>query len=476
MAHFLKLLGLFMVLLTFNSCIPATSQETLVVSSETSTTVQYAPSSENVANPERGYYQQLSPFWLGEDYAPLELNDLRQLRQQGISMVRTYYIIDEFIDRPLSEEALNRIWADFVTVREAGLKIIPRFAYNFPRDAEELQPDASLDRVLRHIDQLAPILQNNADVIAFLEAGFIGAWGEWHTSKSGLVSNRKDDNPTINEASRQILTKLLDTLPLNRMIALRSPINKRFIFGDQPLGKDEAFTATHKARIGHHNDCFLASETDAGTYPRDAIEAEKNYLSQENRFLPQGGETCRANGIAEPYVPCNNALKDLARMRYTTLNIDYHPDVNRMWQYQGCLEDIKRRLGYRFRLLEATVPRQAQAGGAFNLALTLKNEGFGGLYNPRMLEVVLRNTQSGEVHSIDVTSQADPRFWLPGSDISLDLNVNLSGVPAGQYKVLLHLPDPELYGRTEYAIRLANKDVWEEATGFNNLLATLEVQ
>ena len=77
---------------------------------------------------------------------------------------------------------LNSIFAD---IREAGVKAIIRFAYNqgpYP----DSEPDASKAQILRHIEQLAPLLQNNADVIAWLEAGFIGAWGEWHTSTNGL--------------------------------------------------------------------------------------------------------------------------------------------------------------------------------------------------------------------------------------------------------------------------------------------------
>jgi hypothetical protein len=394
-------------------------------------------------------------------------------------MVRTYFLIDEFIDRPISEDAFAQIADNFSTARKAGMKLIVRFAYNFPDSPRDQDPDAPLERVLGHIDQLSPLLRNNADVLAFLEAGFIGAWGEWHSSTNGLVNERNDDSddrPSINNASRQILAKLLDVVPESRMVAIRSPRNKRTVFGDAPLSQAEAFSAMDKARVAHHNDCFLASNTDAGTYPLNAIDAEKTYLNQDNKYVPQGGETCRNDGVAEPYVPCSNALKELTRMRYMTLNIDFHPDVNRRWQFGGCMDTIKLRLGYRYRLLEASVPTQAQAETAFNLAIILKNEGFGGLYNRRILEVVLRNTQNGQTHSVDVTNQSDPRFWLPDNNINLNLNVSLTNIPAGQYEVLLHLPDPELYSRAEYAVRLANKDVWEEDTGMNNLLAQIEIR
>jgi hypothetical protein len=464
-----------LLLLSLNACLPATTQETLITSSETTTTVQYAPSDTNFPNPERGFYKQLAPFWIGEQRTPLEPNELLALRSEGISMLRTYFIIDEFIDRPLSEEALREIEANFSTVRQAGLKIFPRFSYNFPNDANGPKPDASLQMVLTHIDQLTPLLRNHADVIAFIEAGFIGAWGEWHSSGSGLVNERVGDESTLNDASRQILARLLDALPESRMVAIRRPMDKRVIFGERPLSEAEAFSAMDKARVGHHNDCFLASETDAGTYPVSSINAEKSYLNQENKYVLQGGETCRNNGVAEPYVPCNNALKELTRMRFTTLNIGYHPDVIRRWQFGGCLETIKLRLGYRYRLLESTLPTQALSGTSFNLSMTLKNEGFGGLYNSRIFEVVLRN-QNGQTYNVDVTNQSDPRFWLPDGNVSVNLNISLANVPAGPYEVLLHFPDPLLYERSDYAIRLANKDVWEETTGMNNLLATLTVK
>ena len=41
---------------------------------------------------------------------------------------------------------------------------------------------------------------------------------------------------------------------------------------------------------GEHNDCFLASDTDFGTYTNK--EEELSYMAQDNLFCVQGGETC----------------------------------------------------------------------------------------------------------------------------------------------------------------------------------------
>jgi hypothetical protein len=52
-----------------------------------------------------------------------------------------------------------------------------------------------------------------------------------------------------------------------------------------------------------------------------------------------------------------------------------------------------------------------------------------------------------------------------------------ASIPQGVYAVYLNLPDPatSIRDRPEYSIRLANKDVWEEATGYNSLLHTVNI-
>jgi hypothetical protein len=51
-------------------------------------------------------------------------------------------------------------------------------------------------------------------------------------------------------------------------------------------------------------------------------------------------------------------------------------------------------------------------------------------------------------------------------------------LPPGDYALLLHLPDaaPALRGRSDYALRLSNQDIWEASTGFHRLGATVKVR
>jgi len=430
--------------------------------------VVYEATDEDFANPERGFFIQRSYDPARSRTRPtLSLEELRRARLNHISLVRLLYSLREFREAPIAEELLERLHEDFGQARQAGVKIILRFSYSSAIG----QPDASLERILSHIEQLRPVLRRNADVLAFMEAGFAGAWGEWHSSTHGLFDTGPGMRwPQVNDRTRAILDKLLEALPPDRMVALRCPRFKWAFFGEAPLSLQEAFAGTARARTGAHNDCFLASADDMGTYT-DRMAEEKAFYHQDNLFVPQGGETCSAGPRALPYITCENALKELAYLRYSTLNLDYHRQVLAVWEQGGCMPQIRRRLGYRFRLVESQIPDSAQPGSAFRISFTVTNEGWANLYNPRPVEVVLRNSETRKLHVFRL--EEDPRLWMPGETKVVDAEIKLpADAPQGaSYEVLVQLPDasPGLRQRPEYAVRFANPDVWDAATGMNSL-------
>lgn len=451
--------------------------------------VTYEPSTESFPNPERGFSRVFEPFGVGAERSPLEWRELVRLREEGLTLIATYIIIDEFLDAPLSRAMLDGLAADFLAASQAGVKVIPRFTYNFPCRGQ-LEPcddatmtaqglDPPLSRVLEHIDQLTPVLRAASDVIAFMEMGFVGAWGEWHHSSSRLINR----DSTLNASSAAIVARVLYALPDNRMAALRTPFQKQSLFGRQPLGPADAFNGTPRSRVGAHNDCFLASPDDFGTYwsplggrPEDNIEAFKTFLNLDNRYVPQGGETCSTGAQAEPYIHCPNALRELARMRWSTIDVDFHPGVIDLWRREGCFADVHAHLGYRLRLVTAEVPAEVSPGGPLNLRVHLVNDGWAAPFNPRGVELILRHAITHVRHTFPVA--VDPRFWLRGPRHTIDIRETLSTeLDAGSYEVLLNLYDPEpgLARRAEYSIRLANADVWEAQTGYNNLLADVTV-
>ena len=421
--------------------------------------VAYAADRSDFPNPERGFSKSK-----GSGAAA---------RAAGLTLAHVYFRLDAFKDSALPPSFLAEVSRRFAEARASGIKLVPRFTYNFPDEPFRpgLDGDAPLERVLQHLDQLAPVLRDNADVIAFMEAGFVGAWGEWHHSTHGL---------TQPSAERTIVMRLLDILPPTRSVVVRYERDKRAIFGrDTPLTSAEAFTGSPIARVGHHNDCFLASDNDFGTYQPTAtrpIAAAKAHLSAENRYVPQGGETCNIAADAQPYVGCANALKELADQHWSQLNGDYHPGVLALWKRQGCHAEISERLGYRLRLVRSLYPATVRRGGVLRARITLVNDGFAAPYNPRDIELVLRNAAGREVRR---KLPQDPRRWLPGAAIALDLAVRLpKGMQSGNYQAYLALPDPapRLRARPEYAIRLANLNSWDPRTGDNALGWQLRVK
>ncbi|MGB9592381.1 MAG: DUF4874 domain-containing protein, partial [Candidatus Kryptoniota bacterium] len=224
--------------------------------------VNYELSDKVFSNPERGFYTQLTSQ---AEESPLSMPVLEAIKAKGETLILRMYYLKPFRNRPISQKELDLVQNDFNTIRRAGMKAIVRFAYS-----EGIgEQDAPLQIVLEHISQLKPILQSSSDVIAVLQAGFIGAWGEWHSSTHGLDSIAN---------MRRILFALLNALPEDRMIQIRTPRYVQEIFNrTSPLKESEAYNESSYSRVGFHNDCFLANWNDYGTYV-DTV-AEKEYLS-----------------------------------------------------------------------------------------------------------------------------------------------------------------------------------------------------
>lgn len=428
--------------------------------------VLYEPTDAIFINPERGFYMwtdatvPISAPAAG-NLQPAVLRSAR-LFPDGYSLIIRLYNLHLFRDKELTQAALDFIQTDFDRLREAGIKAIVLFRYSTVIG----DPDAPLEIVLRHIEQLAPVLQENYDVIAVMKAGFIGAWGEWHASTHNL---------TDLENKRAILFKLLDALPPERMVLLRYPSDKIYIFEtEDPLTPEQAYDGSYFARTGHHNDCFLASETDVGTY-RISVTWEKEYLHLDTRYVPMGGETCRVRE-GERY-RSETALKELEQLRWSFINSSYYKGTLDTWRAEGSMDEIQRRLGYRFALIEGEFTPVATRSEQLFVRLGIKNEGWAAPFNPRGLEIVMRNMDSGSIHVFPLPD--DPRLWLGGETVVVAADLQIpDDMPVGEYQLLLHLPDPaeRLYGRPEYSIRLANEGVWEANTGFNRLHMTVEVR
>ncbi|TDU88083.1 uncharacterized protein DUF4874 [Kribbella voronezhensis] len=450
------------------------TQAAVASSNGSKTTLTYTTSSDVIANPERGFYHHTETHYYadGSGYVPLDLTTLRDFRtQENITQILRVFYLEKFASQDVLDKAyLDKVRADFRTARAAGVKTIVRFAYALP--GEGWPPptpygDAPVARVLKHIAQLTPILRENADAIELVQQGFIGLWGE------GYYTDHFSDpaDPSIvtdqNWADRKAVTDaLLRALPRDRMIQVRTPYMKQRMYG-LPTGATGGLDAEHAydgwpvARIGHHNDCFLASPDDFGTYLSDPLELDKDFVAQDTNYLPEGGETCAVNS---PRSDWPSASEEMARLHFSFLNTDYNQDVLNTWGDN--ITTAKKQLGYRFELVKGTFTDSTRPHGKMTVSLDIRNSGWAAPYNPRKVQLIFQSAK----HTFKVTLPVDPRRWASGTTTTLTQQVNAPAVP-GQYRLLLNVADasPRLQGNPAYSIHFANVGTWQPATGYNDL-------
>ncbi len=440
--HFLWITLLF---LSFTvGCVPAVTPP-----AATPAPHLYTASDAVILNPERGFF---APYTLPGSAG------FSAVRLIGKTLVHLNIRLDKWRETDIPQKVLDGLQTNFDDIRAGGVKAILRVAYNngpYP----DSEPDASKAQILRHITQLTPLLQNNADVIAWVEAGFIGAWGEWHTSTHGL-----DNLPD----KQEILFALLKALPETRAVQVRYPANILEMF-PAALTEKQAFDGSNQARVAHHNDCFLSSNTDVGTYERDGsntMARDQAYLTELTRFTPMSGESCAPN---PPRSECTIALQEMALLHFSSINEAFHEGILRSWKDGGCMEEISNRMGYRLTLLNADFNEQISPGGTLDLTVHLSNTGFASMINERHLYVVLLAQDGSLRHQAKV--EIDPRRWEPGKT-QFNVKVHIpTNAKAGEYKLALWLPDgyESLRDNPLYAIQFANTDLWDEATGLNLL-------
>ncbi len=427
------------------------------------TEVTYTSHDKRIINPERGFYSQKSYHSVGD--GSLSKSAVSAARTAGRSLFLTLFYLTDYIDGDIEQAYLTNMQATFDNLRAGGGKAIVRFAYKNNESNSNKPWDATQEQVARHIEQVTPILRKNADVIYTVQAGFIGVWGEWYYTSNFHFPINTDEQYADR---RKVVDGLLAALPKDRQVELRTPEFKMRMYGvalEDTLTLATAHNGTDLARLAGHNDCFLASTSDTGTFEDKRGTGDWLFWDAESRYTIMGGETC---GTGAKLHHCENAIKRMEEQHWSYLNIGYHQDVISTWQNEKCFPEIENRLGYRLALANAYYTPTATAGGDFRVVLNIENKGFAAPMNPRGCELVLVGGNTKEVFKLNV----DPRFWFERTITNIDTTITLpANLAAGEYKLYLNLPDgyESLAGDPKYSIQLANDNIWDAKTGYNFL-------
>ena len=426
------------------------------------TAVTYQASDAVIPNPERGFYtpqeiHNASGSGVSKDNVSIN-------RRQARTLYLLEFHLTDFVNSDISEAYLQTVRKYFASLRSGGAKCVLRFCYSNGFAEKDKPWDATPAQALRHIAQLKPLLQEYGDIIFVVQAGFIGSWGEWYYTEN--YDNKAD--------RKAIVDALLEAVPADRQVELRTPAFKMDLFGfsyTDTLTRATAHQQNAKGRLGGHNDCYLASANDQGTYRGSN---DRKYWSAESRYTIMGGETCDLSAFChcdpqETPSAAHGVLADMAINHFTYLNQSYNTAVLNRWRSEGCFEELQKRLGYRYVLEKGQFTKDAKAGESFRVVLDIRNDGFAAAQNPRDAELVLTDKGGKVLKTWKLNT--DPRFWMPEEKVSIDQTVTLPDGVSGEVTLSLNLPDPceTLRDNPMFSIQMANENIWDESTGYNKL-------
>ncbi len=454
----------------------------LLLAQNPSPTVFYTATTETTPNPERGWFvfYELKPTYFNNsnNWATEKLLD--DYFKKGYRMIKHITLLPTVTGK-LPQTYLDQLQAEADLVRKKGMKVFYRFAYNWNHSIS--RADADEENAKIHLDQLKPFFTNNKDIIAWLEMGFIGNWGEMHTS---FIGHNVPQTVGLTQSGKNIVLKVLEVLPKDRFLCVRYPVvlyrnpSSYGSFGfTTPLNTTTAYSGSNQSRLGSWYANFGAGDILSYKVPE-----HKDNWSPETRYLPMSAHCDHFEDISlEP----SDWLKEAETFHYVALsnpNVEAHTqDIYQKWVDAGAYQKFENQLGYRFRLAQASIANTTlKVKDTLVLTMTMYNDGWARPVNPRDIELVIRNKTTKQKYILPVV-HANPqenRLWLPGGleNAVLVAKAQLpAGMKDGNYDVLLNLPDrmPSIHTRPEYSIRLANKDILEDSTGYNKLNMTIAV-
>lgn len=437
-------------------------------------------------NPERGYYYPFSMNFSAvtpTDVTNLTTSIFEQNRHANRTLILREYWFKGFRDRALNDTVLNIIKEDVILFRNSGNKMILRFGYTeSEQKVDGKYQDASPEIWKMHLEQLKPILHDAEDVIACVQAGFLGVWGEWYYSSQGTGNN------IPRKVKIDLIDQLLDAVPASRSVQLRTPVYKTMYIGHtQPLTADSAFNGSAQARLGHHNDAVFNGSSNMGTYQNRTKDMA--YVAQDCLFLPIGGESdliasqSNAQSVYDKWSTGPICHAEMYQLHYDYLNMGYSGYVLSRWKKEpygnaGSYFDlIGRCLGYRYAMTQSVFPDSTGNGAKMPYRLFIQNDGYSTVYNARPVKLVFRPEAGGE--DVILSLNTDPRFWRSGRQTTV-INDSLmlpADMPEGKYHLYLFLPDSAetLKNDPRQAIRFANVGTWDETTGYNDLQTSVVI-
>lgn len=411
----------------------------------TSPIENYAESNKELDNPARGFY---SMYAVTVTDAPMDKTVIfsdKFAENTGLKLIELN--LNNYTFGEIRQPGLENIERIFERLEELNSPCIVRFLYDWDGKNMEIEP-ASIDIILRHMKQIAPIMNEHKNAVFSTQGLFVGSWGEMHSTRYG------------SEEDFRLLAETLDeALDSDIYMAVRTPAQWRTIIGTKEPEYSGEAEGKLSLRLGLFNDGMFGGEFDLGTYGNVDKNQSKALTDRWNRAeeldfqdvlckrAPNGGETVGDN----EYNDIDNVLGDMQLMHLTYLHKNYDTSVIEKWKNQrisdGTIFDgftgydyISEHLGYRLVLSAAAFSYNEEADTA-DFSAGIRNVGFAPIYMQADTEIVLKG--NGIKESIPV--ERDIRELTGGKmhDTVEDYGIELElfGMPEGTYELYFNVKD-----------------------------------
>ena len=146
----------------------------------------------------------------GENYYAILDEQLERYASDGITLLQIYVYLGKYCDTDIPDSAFEQLKEYFETVRDKGVKILLRFAY----ETESSEKGPRTKDIERHCRQIKAFISDNeklfCSVVYAVQLGMIGLWGEGHTSINNIDEKR-------------VIVALADAIPESVPLMVRTP-------------------------------------------------------------------------------------------------------------------------------------------------------------------------------------------------------------------------------------------------------------
>lgn len=388
---------------------------------------------------------------------------------------------------PLKDYMDNEV----IKAKADGVKLIPRINYMWftQEDQSDNREEPNPDDIQIQVGNFLNLMKNYSQYIAYFEVGVFGNFGEWHYAFVPPNRNNKWQYFSDKWWMRDVIVKqYINTFP-DKFVAVRYPDWVKSFTPDYGRNGYSTSGLLFSSRIGHHNDCFNANETDEGTWQGSSsqIAELKKFQSSDTKSKIMVGEMCPGdNDWWKDQYKKDTVINALKHRRWDALAVS--PKLNIWWnknldaykktdQYRvgdvPLYSYLAAHLGYRFHLTYANLPDNVVRGqGPYKGKIEFINKGWGKLYNTRNTKLVFYNTSTNTIAgSVAISKISDcllaatPRnaqeiamYGERKEVCNFEFSVP-STVKTGIYDYFLEIADkdPQLAKDPRYNIRLATE-------------------